>query len=318
MKISVKPSRRERRLFFILGAAFFLLLATVFLRHVVVSEESRARQAAETDLRLQQRLLAKRLAQVEENDANDRRSLMEALDNNSLSSGNVGGLKANAPFAAEKIIGAVAELICVDNVNRETLYTASGVVIDPAGVIVTNQHNLRSRDNSLIRICGVGFTDDLQKSPKIEYVAVTSALHKTADLAIIRITDRLDGGALPDEFPALSLKESAEAARVLNLGDAIYIGGYPSLGADTFTFTAGVVSGRVGAELIKTSALIDAGTSGGAAFDAAGRYVGMPTAAAKGEIGGSLGYLISAEVVTKFLDDYYALKASIPDNAGGQ
>ena len=39
----------------------------------------------------------------------------------------------------------------------------------------------------------------------------------------------------------------------------------------------------------------------GAAFDANGHYVGVPTAAAKGEIGGSLGFLIGANVVQDFL-----------------
>jgi S1-C subfamily serine protease len=52
--------------------------------------------------------------------------------------------------------------------------------------------------------------------------------------------------------------------------------------------------------------LIDSGTSGGAAFDADGNYIGVPTAAVSGDIGGSLGYLIGADIVDKFLIDYFA------------
>jgi S1-C subfamily serine protease len=121
---------------------------------------------------------------------------------------------------------------------------------------------------------------------------------------------------LPAEFPFLSLQDATKASDGLSLGDPIYIGGYPGIGADTFTFTQGVVSGRVGDELIKTSALIDSGTSGGAAFDSGGTYVGVPTAAAKGEIGGSLGYLIGANVIDRFIADFLAGKNKLP--AAGQ
>ncbi|HTM68104.1 MAG TPA: serine protease [Candidatus Binatia bacterium] len=211
---------------------------------------------------------------------------------------------SRSPFPIEKIIGSIVELVCIDNKDRDTYYTGSGTIIDKSGLIITNQHILVSGDNSLIRYCGVGFTNDLHDPPKIEYVAAAVAVHDGTDLALLRISEHLEGKEVPKEFPAISLADAKAASLGLNLGDPIYIGGYPGIGAETFTFTSGVVSGRVGTELIKTSALIDSGTSGGAAFDGNGRYVGVPTAAAKGEIGGSLGYLIGANVIDEFLADY--------------
>jgi S1-C subfamily serine protease len=119
---------------------------------------------------------------------------------------------------------------------------------------------------------------------------------------------------LPASFPTIALGDGAEPFVMPRLGETVFIGGYPGIGADTLTFTQGVVSGQVGTDLIKTSALIDSGTSGGAAFDQRGRYIGVATAAVKGDIGGSLGYLISAAVVDRFLEDYYGAKgaATVP------
>lgn len=215
---------------------------------------------------------------------------------------------SKSPFPIEKVLGSIVELVCIDNKDRDTYYTGSGTIIEKSGLIITNQHILVSEDDSLIRYCGIGFTSDLHDPPKIEYIGAAVAVHDGTDLALLRITEHLEGKDVPKEFPAISLDEAKEASLALNLGDPIYIGGYPGIGAETFTFTQGVVSGRVGTELIKTSALIDSGTSGGAAFDGNGRYVGVPTAAAKGDIGGSLGYLIGANIIDEFLADYAAGK----------
>jgi S1-C subfamily serine protease len=213
---------------------------------------------------------------------------------------------ASAPFPLEKMMRPVVEIVCVDNTNKEVYFTGSGTVIDKSGLIVTNEHILLSDNGSQIKFCGIGFTENINVPPRIDFIAATVAVHKEADLALMQINEHVDRKPLPAEFPAVSLIDAAKASKALLLGDTVYIGGYPNVGADTFTFTQGVVSGRVGDSLIKTSALIDTGASGGAAFDARGRYVGMPSAAARGEIGGSLGYLIAADAVDAFLVEYYA------------
>ncbi len=213
---------------------------------------------------------------------------------------------ADAKFRVKDIMGSVVEIICLDNTDKDTFYTGSGTIVDSAGLVMTNQHLLVSKDGSLIRFCGVGFTTDIQNPPTIEYIAEATAAQKDLDLAIMEIVEHMDGNKLPDEFQSIPLSGSTIASRSLELGDEIYIAGYPGIGAETFTFTEGVVSGRVGSRLIKTSALIDSGTSGGAAFDKRGTYIGAPTAAARGDIGGSLGYLIAADVIDEFLQSFYS------------
>ncbi|MBU1029356.1 serine protease [Patescibacteria group bacterium] len=209
-------------------------------------------------------------------------------------------------FSVERVMGSVVEITCLDNTDPDIFYTGSGTIIDRSGLVLTNQHLLVSSEGALIHFCGIGFTTEIQLPPQVEYIAETVAADRDADLAILQIVEHLDSKPLPDFFPAITLVGSRLTAQELKLGDEVFIAGYPGVGAETFTFTQGVVSGRVGKKLIKTSALIDSGTSGGAAFNFNGDYIGLPTAAARGDIGGSLGYLIAADIVDEFLQDYYA------------
>lgn len=308
-------SRRTLSLF--LGASFVIFLGLFFWRLAVNRQYEAERRTVEAELRSRQTSLEARLADLANANQDDYAALQERIRRVAALQKPApvvsGETVSQPPFRLEDVMPAIVELVCIDNVDEDIYYTASGTVVDRTGLILTNQHNLKSDDGTLIRACGVGFTVDTRQPPEIEYVAIPAALHKTTDLAILQITERLDGRPLPAIFPAISLKDAATSAIALSLGDAIFIGGYPAAGADTFTFTSGVVSGRLGTEFIKTSALVDTGTSGGAAFDEGGHYVGVPTAAARGEIGGSVGYLIGAEIVDKFLIDFYAGREGASD-----
>lgn len=292
-----------------LQASLIIALGAAIVTFSLVIIEQTAlqnRQYADTELRQEQAALALRLKEVEDSALIEKRRLAVALGKIET---NVQGVEVIAaavtPFRMQDVVSSIVELVCIDNVNKEVYYTGSGTVIDPTGLILTNRHILLSEDGSVIGFCGVGFTIDLQESPKIEFVAVAQAAYAESDLAILQIIERLDGEEMQDSFEAIEVTDNAVRAKDLRLGDSLFIGGYPGIGADTFTFTQGVMSGLVGHNLVKTSALIDSGTSGGAVFDARGRYVGVPTAAVRGEIGGSLGYLISSDAVDKFLTEYY-------------
>lgn len=295
------------------GAAFAIFAGTGafgFQRFNLLMD---AQRGADADTRRVQAQLDARLRGMRSESVGARTALEEKIksldERQAASDEQRKSSVAKSPFPIEGVMLSIVEIVCIDNKNRNVYYTGSGTVIDKAGIILTNRHLLISDDGSLIRLCGVGFTSDLHLPPKIDYVAEVEAVRDDTDLAILRINERLDNKmAMPKEFPAIMLIDAKRSSLSLNLGDPIFIGGYPGIGADTFTFTQGVVSGRIGGVLIKTSALIDSGASGGAAFDAGGRYIGVPTAAAKGDIGGSLGYLISGESVDAFLADYRAGK----------
>lgn len=294
--------------------AFVTLFGALYWSVERMNELAISQEGFRAEAQLLQAQLGRRVGEMKAERAGDVAHVQEQLrkiGERQEASGGSATSGLHAPFAIEKVIGSVVELVCIDNTKKETYYTGSGTVVHSSGMIVTNRHVLVSADGSLIGYCGVGFTSDIQAPPKIEYIAQAVATREASDLALLVITEQIDGKKLPATFAAVDMTTARADSLALGIGDPIYIGGYPGLGADTFTFTQGVVSGRVGNELIKTSALIDSGASGGAAFNGNGSYVGIPTAAAKGDIGGSLGYIVGANVVDQFLADY-AKKSAKP------
>ncbi len=103
---------------------------------------------------------------------------------------------------------------------------------------------------------------------------------------------------LPQDTTLLNLtKEKIRTCQKVEVGDSLLVLGYPKIGAKTgLTVTEGIVSGIEEVYYI-TSAKIDKGNSGGAAFlvddDC---YLGIPTAAIVGTIE-SLGQILKASFV---------------------
>ncbi len=304
------PPPRSRRWIYILLLGAWGTMFFGILRFSTVEGQLRQRELEEASLKLMQTHLETRLAELEQSGVQERLSVEAQLKDISSrqdqAASTVG--QTRPPFPIDGVMRAVVQVVCIDNADKETYYSGSGTVIDGSGLVLTNRHLLVSKNGSLIKYCGIGFTSDLKEVPSLDFVATVLVSKAQEDLALLRISERVDRKSLPTVFPALSLTGSATRAADIQLGDAVYIAGYPDVGADTFTFTQGVVSGRLGPDFIKTSALVDSGASGGAGVDGNGRFIGVPTAAAKGEIGGSLGYLISAETVDTFMSDFYGRK----------
>ncbi len=88
----------------------------------------------------------------------------------------------------------------------------------------------------------------------------------------------------------------------VQIGDKVYILGYPAIGGETLTMTEGIISGYEG-NYYKTSAKIDHGNSGGiAVLGKKNCYLGIPTMAQVGDIE-SLGYILDLTYMEKYLKD---------------
>jgi len=141
----------------------------------------------------------------------------------------------------------------------------SGVIVSPDGIVVTNNHVVRSEGKADIKIA---LADSREFSAK---VILTD---ERTDLAVLRI----DGDA--KDFPYLSFADSD----VLEVGDIVLAIGNP-FGVGQ-TVTSGIVSAlartRVGVSdyqfFIQTDAAINPGNSGGPLVDMRGRIVGINTA----------------------------------------
>jgi serine protease Do len=160
----------------------------------------------------------------------------------------------------------------------------SGVIVDPSGIIVTNNHIVDDTTQVKVTVSG----DDR------EYTADVIGRDAQLDLAVLKVdTD--------EPLPAAKLGDSSK----LLVGDYVVAIGNP-YGLE-HTVTQGIVSarGRIlpGARpmvpLVQTDASINPGNSGGPLFDLEGRVVGINTAIVVGARG--IGFAVPVNVVRKAL-----------------
>ena len=148
----------------------------------------------------------------------------------------------------------------------------SGFIIDPKGVIVTNNHVVRNADEITVKL-----------SDGREYKATVRAADSETDLAVLM----LEG--VKGRLPSVQFGDAHKARvgdRVLAIGNPFGLGG---------TVTEGIISARnrdIDAgnfdDFIQTDAAINRGNSGGPLFDMEGKVVGVNTAIYS-QTGGSVG-----------------------------
>ncbi len=110
---------------------------------------------------------------------------------------------------------------------------------------------------------------------------------KTNDLAILEPVEQVTPGT-----------PLALSSRKLERGETARVYGYPANGGQTITLTEGKVSG-FDKNHYKIDANIDAGNSGGGAFDKDGKFIGIPYVASVGY--STLGYIIPVSMIQDFL-----------------
>jgi len=208
----------------------------------------------------------------------------------------------------EDQISAIVELWCPEDEYDTSGFISigSGTIVSSDGLIFTNRHVISNSDWSIIQsspTCYVGVTEDISQPAKIKYMADLLAYSPETDdffdfdVAILYIYDICyecpdAPSSLPAEFSYLDLGYSSD----LSPGDYVAIAGYPEIGAGTWNFTEGIISGRVGDFVLKTDAKIDSGNSGGSALNSKNELIGIPTWTISGQAE-SIGYVIEIDDV---------------------
>jgi serine protease Do len=149
----------------------------------------------------------------------------------------------------------------------ENQAVGSGVIFDPAGYIVTNEHVVADAMELVVTL-----------DPGVEVPATLVGADKVTDLAVLKI----DPAALPDEYRNLPVAQfgDSDAVKVGQL--AIAIGNPLGLQFQRST-TAGIISAvnrdlqmeGVQLRLLQTDAAINSGNSGGALLDRNGLVIGI-------------------------------------------
>ncbi|MCA9926272.1 MAG: trypsin-like peptidase domain-containing protein, partial [Anaerolineales bacterium] len=202
----------------------------------------------------------------------------------------------------------------------QTNWTGSGTIVSADGLILTNAHvasplspGLAALYNEPEFIFGdepdalvVGLVESADLPPVETYLAEVRAADGVLDLAVIQITETVDGQPVDADslnLPFVNLGDSD----LLNLGDEIQVYGFPGAGGDTITFTRGDVSGfesedRVGTRAwIKTDTTFSPGNSGGLGANAQGEVVGVPSFTLEAA-GGSINRLRSVNLAKPLID----------------
>jgi Do/DeqQ family serine protease len=186
----------------------------------------------------------------------------------------------NNPFLADPFFRQFFGAVPREQVERSL---GSGVIIDPAGLVVTNYHVIDRASQVKVAL-----------ADKREFEADIVLKDQRSDLAVLRIK-----GA-KERFATLEFADSDQ----LQVGDVVLAIGDP-FGVGQ-TVTHGIVSAvartQVGISdyqfFIQTDAAINPGNSGGALVDMAGRLVGI-NSAIYSRSGGSqgIGFAIPANMV---------------------
>ena len=173
------------------------------------------------------------------------------------------------------------------NRREQVLGAGSGFIIDPSGVIVTNNHVVGHADRILVAL-----------SDGTELPAKLIGSDDLTDIAVIQVRS-------PSPLPYVSWGDS----RATEIGDWILAAGNPfGLGSSV---TAGIVSARgrdIGAgpfdDFLQVDAPINPGNSGGPTFNMDGEVIAVNTAIVS-PTGGSvgIGFAVPSEIASRIVTE---------------
>jgi serine protease Do len=173
----------------------------------------------------------------------------------------------------------------------------SGVIVDPAGYIITNAHVVQGADRIVVvpPILSAGWPRNQKVPTQANYRARVVGIHPETDLAVLKID--------AEGLPALALRTSDVVQ-----GELVFAVGAPQGLASTMTMgVVGSASRQIDLDspflFVQTDAPINPGNSGGPLVNADGEVVGINTfifSASGGSDG--LGFAIPARVVRVVYD----------------
>lgn len=217
---------------------------------------------------------------------------------------------SNTRFPGQiQAFSAVVKIVCED---YRHYYYGSGTNMDSSGYVLTNLHVIES-DTSLD--CMVGFPDPQSGLIREVYWATPIVdKEKTTghDLAILSIEepvwdDEYKVYGFYEKFTDGTFQYYEETDACLEtspqLGDQVFVLGYPTLTGGALTITDGLVSSLYSADgYLITSAKISSGNSGGLAVDSGGCFVGVPTAVYLERENEQYGEIIDSYFVYEFFE----------------
>ena len=161
----------------------------------------------------------------------------------------------------------------------------TGFIIDPKGLVITNEHVVKNADKIKVKMAG---------QDGKEYTATVKGRDPLTDIALLQINSK-------ETFPYLTLGDSNK----IRVGDWVVAIGNPfGLG---HTVTQGIISAKgrvIGAgrydNFLQTDAAINPGNSGGPLLNLEGQVVGINTAIVAS--GQGIGFAIPSSMVKNIIE----------------
>lgn len=203
---------------------------------------------------------------------------LQAQSSQSVATGNDTNLVQSWQASAK-----VVQIACQDKVLGNW-QLGSGALISDDGKILTNQHVVQLPFNLLPDYCLALFSQDYNASNQSyqrEYRATIVGFFSGRDAAMLKIQDVVykDAGGQIQTAPILnSFQFFRPAPGQAQVGDTVYIFGFPESAKFNFSATRGIISNLIPSDVyFGTDAQVDRGNSGGAAVNAGGELIGLPT-----------------------------------------
>lgn len=186
----------------------------------------------------------------------------------------------------------------------QAVASGSGTLVQASGLIYTNQHVIADGDDYMVYLL-----EDISETPVHRFYAHVVREYTDLDFAVLQI-DR-DANRTPIAPEALNLPHIELVPADANLGDRVFVFGYPDIGGGYLVFTEGTISsiqsGTVAGERLpawyQTDAEIAPGNSGGLAVSESGVPLGIPTTVRTDQrTGGRLGGILPFSAVQALIE----------------
>lgn len=193
---------------------------------------------------------------------------------------------AQTSFDLERIQRATVFIMQASSAGEELIVrcVGSGTLVSRDGLILTNAHNTVRGENCSGDTLIVSLSVRTDEAPIPVYQAEIIQADSGLDLALLRIVRQNDGRLVERDSLALPFVELGDSA-ALTLDQTITVVGFPSFGDDAVSVLRGTVIGFTAEpsggdeSWVKTGLEIPGTMSGGGAYDAQGRLIGVPTTA---------------------------------------
>ncbi|MBC7870930.1 MAG: trypsin-like peptidase domain-containing protein [Chitinophagaceae bacterium] len=168
--------------------------------------------------------------------------------------------------------------------NNDIICVGTGTIVNRSGLIVTNAHNTVSNANCPGQSLLIAISRNLNEPPILQYRAEVVQANPGLDLALLRITQDLDGRLIDPSTISLPFVELGDSSLVA-LDDTITVVGYPGVSNDSIETRRGTISGFIAEpsggvrSWFKTDAVIPGTMTGGGVYDQNARLIGIPTTA---------------------------------------